>query len=137
MKKEVKTRGAFDKLHMVPGIGDILAMTIMLEAGDISRFAKVGNFSSYCRCAPTGRISNGKKKGEGNVKNGNRYLAWAFTEAAYLSIRQSPKIAGYYKKKASKTHKMVAVKAIASKLARACYYILRDGIEFKEEMLFC
>ncbi len=112
-------------------------MTIVLEAGDISRFAKAGNFSSYCRCAPTGRISNGKKKGEGNVKNGNWYLAWAFTEAAYLSIRQSPKIAGYYKKKASRTHTMVAVKTIASKLARACYYILRDGIEFKEEMLFC
>jgi hypothetical protein len=32
---------------------------------------------------------------------------------------------------------MVAVKTIASKLARACYYILRDGVEFKEEMLFC
>jgi len=137
VKKTVKTRDAFEKLHMVPGIGDILAMTIMLEVGDISRFARVGDFSSYCRCVPTGRFSNGKNKGKGNVKNGNRYLAWAFIEAAYLSMRQSPKIAGYYKKKASRTHKMVAVKTIASKLARACYYILRDGVDFKEEMLFC
>ena len=71
-------------------------MTIMLEVGDISRFARVGDFSSYCRCVPTGRLSNGKNKGKGNVKNGNRYLAWAFTEAAYLSMRQSSKIAGYY-----------------------------------------
>jgi transposase len=137
VKKGVKTREAFEKLHMVPGIGDILAMTIMLEVGDISRFARVGNFSSYCRCAPTGRISNGKKKGKGNVKNGNRYLAWAFIEAAFLSIGKSPKIAGYYKRKASKTHMMVAIKSIASKLAKACYYMLRDGVEFKEEVLFC
>lgn len=137
VKKEVKTRGAFEKLHMVPGIGDILAMTIMLEVGDISRFARVGDFTSYCRCVPTGRLSNGKSKGKGNVKNGNRYLAWAFVEAAVLSLRQSPRIAGYYKRKASKTHRMVAIKTIASKLARACYYMLRDDVEFKEEMLFC
>lgn len=136
VKKAVKTRGAFEYLHTVPGIGDILAMTIMLEVGDISRFARVGKFSSYCRCAPTGRISNGRNKGKGNVKNGNRYLAWAFIEAAFISIRNSPKIYGYYKRKASKTHMMVAVKSIASKLARACYYILRDGVPFKEEMLF-
>ena len=82
-------------------------------------------------------MSNGKKKGRGNVKNGNRYLAWAFIEAAFLSIRKSPKIARYYKRKAAKTHVMVAIKSIASKLARACYYILRDGIPYKEEMLFC
>jgi transposase len=137
VKKMVKTKESFEYLHTVPGIGDILAMTIVLETGDISRFAKVGNFSSYCRCAPTGRISNGKKKGKGNVKNGNRYLAWAFIEAAFLSIGKSPKIAGYYKRKVSKTHMMVAIKSIASKLARACYYILRDGVPFKEEMLFC
>ena len=137
VKKTAKTRGPFKYLHTVPGIGDILALTIMLEAGDISRFAKVGNFSSYCRCVPTGRISNGKNKGKGNVRNGNRYLAWAFMEAAFLSKRESPKIARYYKRKAAKTHKMVAVKSVGNKLARACYYILRDEVPFKEELFFC
>ena len=137
VKKAVKTKGSFEYLHTVPGIGDILTMTIMLEVGDISRFERVGKFTSYCRCAPTNRISNGKSKGKGNVRNGNRYLAWAFVEAAYLSIRESPKIAGYYKKKAAKVHKMVAVKTVANKLARACYYIIRDGVPFKEDLFFC
>lgn len=137
VRKVVKKRGSFEYLHTVPGIGDILAMTIMLEVGDISRFVRVGKFSSYCRCAPSGRISNGKSKGKGNVRNGNRYLAWAFIEAAFLSMRSSPRIAGYFKKKASKTHRMVAVKTVANKLARACYYIIRDGVPFKEEMFFC
>ena len=59
------------------GIGEMLATTIMLETGHIGRFAQVGNFSSYCRCVESLRESNGKKKGEGNTKNGNKYLAWA------------------------------------------------------------
>jgi transposase len=40
----------------------------------------VGNDASYCRCVDSQRISNGKKKGQGNTKNGNKYLAWAYVE---------------------------------------------------------
>jgi transposase len=53
-------------------------VTILLETGPIERFAQVGNYSSYARCVPTDKISNGKSKGKGNSKNGNRYLAMAF-----------------------------------------------------------
>ena len=62
----------------MPGIGNIPGLTIMLEVGDIKRFPKVGNYSSYCRCVKSDRLSNKKKKGEGNRKNGNKYLAWAY-----------------------------------------------------------
>jgi transposase len=75
IKNKVKLSEAFKGLLTVPGIGQILAMTIMLEVGDIARFAKVGNFTSYCRCAPTKRLSDGKSKGSGNRKNGSRYLS--------------------------------------------------------------
>jgi hypothetical protein len=61
---------------------------IMLEVGTIERFAAVGNFASYARCVDSARISNGKKKGQGNVKNGNAYLAWAFVEAANLTFHR-------------------------------------------------
>jgi transposase len=87
IKNKLKLSQAFNGLLTVPGIGHILAMTIMLEVGDIGRFAKVGNFTSYCRCAPTQRLSDGKSKGSGNRKNGNRYLSWAFSEAAQMSRR--------------------------------------------------
>ena len=66
----------------IDGIGLILALTIMLETGDISRFNKVGHYASYCRCVSGARYSNGKKKSKTNTKNGNKYLAWAFIEAA-------------------------------------------------------
>ena len=82
IKEKVKLRKSFTGLQTIPGIGLILALTIMLEVGEISRFAKVGQFSSYCRKVPSKWTSNNKKKGKGNTKNGNRYLAWAFSEAA-------------------------------------------------------
>ena len=85
--KQTRARAEFKKLLRVSGIGEILGLTIMLESGDMSRFAKVGNFSSYCRCVKSERLSNGKKKGENNRKNGNKYLAWAFIEAANFAIR--------------------------------------------------
>jgi transposase len=47
---QVKLRKEFKPLLTIPGIGDILGLTIMLEVGDIKRFPKVGNYSSYCRC---------------------------------------------------------------------------------------
>ena len=137
VKKQVRLKKEFEYLLTVPGIGDILALTIMLEVGDIRRFRKVGDFSSYCRCVASNRISNGKSKGKGNSKNGNRYLAWAFVEAVHYAKRYSPRIKKYYQRKAAKTHEIVAIKALSNKLARACYYIMRDQVPFKEEALFC
>ena len=102
----------------------------MFESGDINRFNKVGNFASYCRCANSNRISNGKKKGENNRKNGNKYLSWAFVEAANFAIKYNETIKKYYQKKMSKTKQIIAIKTVAHKLARACYYIMRDEVEF-------
>lgn len=130
LKSKVKLRPEFKNLHTVPGIGDILALIIMLETGDISRFEEVGEYSSYCRCVSSQRLSNGKKKGENNKKNGNKYLGWAFVEAAHYAIRAEPNIKRFYQKKSSKTKQVVAIKAIANKLSKACYYIMRDGVSY-------
>ena len=128
--ERVKLRPQFSFLKTVPGIGQILALTIMLETGDIGRFSSVGNFASYCRCVGSQKISNGKKKGKGNTKNGNKYLAWAFVEAAHFAIRFNAKIQRFYQRKKAKTKVVVAIKAVAHKLCRACYYIMRDRVAF-------
>ena len=69
-------------LSSTPGIGRILGLTTTLETGDIGRFANAGHYVSYCRLVKSERLSNGKKKGHGNRKCGNKYLAWAWIEAA-------------------------------------------------------
>ena len=134
--KRVKLKSAFKQLLTVRGIGQTLGLTIMLETGDIGRFASVGHFASYCRCVGSKRVSNGKRKGQGNTKNGNKYLAWAFVEAAHFAIRFNPEVRRFYQRKQAKTNDIVALKAVAHKLARACYYILRDQVPFEVNKAF-
>ena len=128
--QRVKLRPQFSFLKTVPGIGEILALTIMLETGDIGRFLSVGNYASYCRCVGSQKISNGKKKGQGNTKNGNKYLAWAFVEAAHFAIQYNSRIKSFDQRKKAKSKAVVAIKAVAHKLCRACYYIMRDQVPF-------
>jgi transposase len=132
----MKGRPEFVQLKTMPGVGDILGLTITLEAGAIRRFPSVGDFASYCRCVDSTKLSNGKKKGAGNVKNGNRYLSWAFIEAANLAIRYAAPIERFYQRKKGRTNGVVATKAVAHKLARAAYYILRDQVAFDMSKAF-
>ena len=127
---KAKLKPAFKKLLTVDGIWNILGMTIMYEVGTMERFAKVGQFASYARCVGSSRWSNGKKKGEGNRKNGNKYLSWAFVEAAHFAVRHNERIRRFYQRKKTKTNGIVAVKATAHKLARACYHVLKDQAPF-------
>jgi transposase len=134
--KCVKPRDEFELLTTAPGIGKVLATTIMLETGTVERFAAVGNFASYSRCVDSKRLSNGKKKGEGNVKNGNRYLAWAFIEAANFARRFCPEAKRFYERKKARTNSIVATKALAHKLARAAYHMLKDRQPFDVRRCF-
>jgi transposase len=133
---QVTLRPEFEILLTIPGIGKILGLTIMLEVGDIHRFAKAGNYASYCRCVKSQKLSDTKKKGEGNRKNGNRYLSWAYVEAANFAVRHSARAKAFHQRKCAKTKKVVAIKALATKLARASFYILRDQSAFDEKRLY-
>ena len=131
-----KLKSEFKLLLSVWGIGKILAMTIMLETGSIHRFADAGKYSFYCRCVSSRKISNEKKKGSGNKKNGNRYLAWAYVEAAHFMRQRYEKSRSWYQRKASKKGNIVATKALSNKIARACYFVLRDQQVFDPVKLF-
>ena len=136
LKQRLKLRDEFMNLTSIDGIGLILALTIMLETGEIARFQRVGQYASYCRCVSGARYSNGKRKSKTNTKNGNKYLAWAFIEAANFAIRYNDTVKRYYQRKLSKTNVIVARKTVAHKLARACFYVLRDQVEFDVNKAF-
>ena len=133
---KVKLREDFKGLKTVSGIGEILALTIALETGDIGRFAGPGNFASYARMVDSRRESNGKKKGVGNAKCGNKHLAWAFIEAAHFAVRFDATIKRWYQKKCASSLSVVAIKAVAHKLARACYHVIKDGAPFDAAKAF-
>jgi transposase len=131
-----KLKDEYRLLMTVPGIQKILALTIMYETGPIERFEKVGNYASYCRCVGSRRLSNEKVKGQGNRKNGNKYLCWAYVEAAHHAQLHYECVKRYYQRKMAKTNLIVARKTIAHKLARACYYIMRNQTQCKPSRVF-
>lgn len=102
IQQQLKPRLDYQLLTTVPGIGPALGSTIALETGDIGRFPGPGHYASYARCVKTEKISNSKLKGRGNAKNGNKYLAWAFMEAAHYAAIWSPAIKRYYHRKQAK-----------------------------------
>ena len=133
---KAKLRADYKALKTVSGIGQVLALTIALETGDVGRFAGPGNFASYARMVDSRRESNGKKKGVGNTKCGNKYLAWAFIEAAHFAVRYDAAIKRWYQKKSANSLSVVAIKAVAHKLARASYHVLKDGTPFDAAKTF-
>jgi transposase len=126
----------YDHLLSIPGVGPIIGSTIMLETGPVSSFPKVGNYVSYCRKVSTGRFSNEKKKGTGNRKNGNAYLACAYSEAAEHARRYDSAARKFFNRKLKNTNAPIAHNALAHKLARAAYYIIRDGVDFMPDKAF-
>ena len=136
VQKKIQLKPGYQYLPSVFGVGKILSLTIMLETGPISRFPTVGDYVSYCRKVPSQWMSNGKWKGSGNRKNGNKYLAWAYSEASEFARRFYPEARAYYQRKMHKTNAPVAHSALAHKLARAAYYVMRDQVPFRPEKLF-
>jgi len=134
--RQLKPDALLSLLKTVAGVGKVLAPTILLESGEIGRFRSPGRYVSYCRCVGSKRLSNGKSKGKGNRKNGNPYLAWAYIEAAHFAIRYHPRVRRFYERKQAQKHRVVALKAVAHKLARASYYVMRDHVPFRIDMAF-
>jgi transposase len=136
LKQALESEQEYRILQTIGGVGEVLAATIWLETGDLRRFAKVGKYASYCRCVSSEKTTNQKKKGEGNRKNGNQYLAWAWQEAAAGAIRWQLKARSFYQRKKARKGPWVAHKALAHKLCRAGYFMLRDQVEYSSARLF-
>ena len=131
----VKPTEQYLRVVLIPGIGMALGMLIVLESGDFKRFPSAGDYASYCRAVKSARLSNDKKKGSNNSKNGNKYLAWAFIEAATFAARYNPRIQSWYEKKKRKSGVPKAKKALACKLAKAVWHVM-NGKDFDEKMMF-
>jgi len=127
---------SYQRLQELPGIGKILGLTIALETGDVKRFADAGRFASYCRCVKSERQSNTKKKGENNRKCGNKYLAWAFVEAAHFACRHDEQCRRFYDRKKQRTNPVIATKALACKLAKAAWHVMAEDALYDAARVF-
>jgi len=134
---ETASEGSYyHKLQSIPGIGKILGLTITMETGDVGRFPDAGNFASYGRCVKSQRFSNNKKKGKNNDKCGNKFLAWAFVEAANFARRFDPQCRRFYDRKKAQVNNILATKALACKLAKAAWHVMNSGQDFDPSLAF-
>jgi len=124
---------AFHRLRSVPGIGKVLALTILYEIHDITRFDRVQEFASYARLIKCTHESAGKKLGTGGAKMGNVHLKWAFSEAAVLFLRHTTEGKRLLTRLEKKHGKGKALSILAHKIGRAVYYMLARGTVFSME----
>lgn len=120
-------------LKTIPGIGRILALTILYEIGDIERFESVQKFASYSRLIKCKAESAGKVYGTQGNKIGNAHLKWAFSEAAVLYLRANPGAQQLLQKLQKRMNKAKALSALAHKLGRAVFFMLKHEKVFDEK----
>jgi transposase len=111
-------------------------VTITMEVREIGRFKTDGDFASYCRTVDSRRLSNGKQKGENNQKCGNKYLSWAFVEAANFAKRSDEDCRRWYDRKKAKTSTVIATKALACKLAKAAWHVMTYQTDYNASRMF-
>jgi transposase len=136
----VAAEPSFELLQTIPGVGKILGLTIYYEMGDVRRFENAKHFCSYARVVPGIAQSGGTTKRGRGSKQGNGYLKWAFCQAAGLAIRYDGPVRKFRDKhlarRRSKSRKLISLSIVAHKLATAAYYVLKDQVPFRKELMF-
>ncbi len=127
---KVEDPATLDRLQTIPGVGPILALTLLYELHDIARFKRVQHFLSYARLVKSQKSSAGKVLGTSGAKIGNAHLKWAFSEAAVLFLRKNPRGQKHLDRLRSKHGKGKALSILAARLGRTSYFMLRRGTDF-------
>jgi transposase len=122
----------FYRLRSIPGVGKVLALTLLYELHDVRRFDHVGQFLSYARLVRCALESAGKRVGTGGKKIGNAHLRWAFGEAACLFLRGSERAKRWKQRQQAQRGPAKALAILAARLGRALYHMLRKGEAFDE-----
>ena len=123
-------------LRTVPGLGEILGLSILYEIERIERFARVQDFLSYGRLVKPAKESGGKILGHSGRKIGNAHLKWAFSEAAVCFLRGNRRAQALRVRLVAKHGKGKSLSIIAARLARAVYFMLKRRTPFDAERFF-
>jgi transposase len=117
-------------LKSIPGVGNILAMTILYETHTIDRFKRPGRYSSYARTVKVDHTSCGRITGGANAKIGNPYLSWAFAEVAFHARMKSTDIRAYYDALCKSRSPKNTLARLRHHFSVAVFYILKNKAPF-------
>lgn len=135
IRKAITDDRRAELLISIPGIAETFCYLILYEIGDIGRFRSEKKFASYCALAPSTHQSASRIWQGHTGRRGNLNLKWAFTEAAHVAVRKDPAVGAYYESLKRRKGTGTAAIAVARKLARATYYILKTGKPYRYNYL--
>ena len=137
---QVEDSDDYRHLTSVPGIGVIVALTILCEVGDIARFPDARKFSSYYRVVPGCADSGGSRRRGRSPKEGNPYLKWALHQAAIRAVQYNPRFKAFFTKHAQRRvgrpQKLITYNIVAHRLAMVVYHLLKHRVPYQEDQLF-
>jgi transposase len=137
LKKLLKATPAMQRIKTLPGVGTILSAVVALEIGEVRRFASGEHLASYAGTTPRVSSSGGKTR-YGKLRDDvNRYLKWAFVEAANVVAMNHKRWCGrhaaelYRRLKEKKGHAK-AIGAVARHLAEASWHVLSREEDYRD-----
>jgi transposase len=129
--KEIEQRASddpyVDVLCQIRGVGRYIAMLVIAEVGDVSRFPSARHLCAWAGLTPTVRSSDGKARLGHISGQGSPALRWALVEAAQHAPTGGGPLRQSYERIAKRRGKQVAKVAVARRILTLCYYGLRDG----------
>lgn len=105
-----------ERLMTIPGVGEVTALTWVLEIGEVERFGRINQAMSYCGLCSAQKESAGKTMRGPISKKRNRHLQTVLIEAAKLAPRWNKQLAGIHEKELVRGNKNRATLAVARKL---------------------
>ncbi len=118
------------RLMTIPGIGPFIAIVLVLELGDIQRFAHAKQVASYVGLTPRVRGSAGRVRAGHISKEGNRLLRWVLVLAATQASRRPGPLRAWFYAVKQRRGKKVARVALARRLAEIVFHVWKQECDY-------
>lgn len=130
--KEFQGGADYERVLSVPGIGPIIGAVILSELDGIGRFPTAKKLLGYAGLAPTTSSSGGKTYHGKMIRSCNKWLKWAFVEAAWVTVGCNPYFGGIYRKARDRGKGAnTAITIVASRMATIVFHLLKEQRMFE------
>jgi transposase len=121
------------RLQSIPGMGKILAAVAAAEIDSVERFSCAAKLCAYAGLVPRTYASGGKVHQGPLLKSRNKWLQWAFIEAAWVAVGCSAYFGGLYRQhRARGKNANVAITIIARRMCQISWTLLKERRDFRE-----
>jgi transposase len=131
LRMDAQLKRRVDLLRTIPGVGEIVALTWILEVGEVRRFSSIANAISYCGLCSAQRSSAGKDQRGPISKQRNPHLQSMLIEAAKLAPRWNAQLAAVHERELKRGSRNRATLAVARRLVAYLMAVDRSGKPFQ------